>query len=95
MIIAIYNISKAQVGIHTSSPETTLDIKAKNPTGSTKNVDGLLIPRVDRQRAQSMTGVPQSTLITSTVLLPAQNPGLQLMLMVQVIIISKEQSGKN
>ncbi|WP_390453941.1 hypothetical protein [Chryseobacterium sp. Alg-005] len=54
---------KAQVGINTSTPTSTLDVVAKNATGTTTNVDGLLIPRVDRQRAQSMTLVPTSTLI--------------------------------
>lgn len=53
----------AQVGINTASPASTLDVTAKNATGVTTNVDGLLIPRVDRQRAQSMTTVPTSTLI--------------------------------
>jgi len=53
----------AQVGINNSAPASTLDITAKNATGTTTNVDGLLIPRVDRQRAQSMTGTPVSTLI--------------------------------
>ncbi|WP_449397809.1 hypothetical protein [Chryseobacterium wanjuense] len=53
----------SQVGINTSSPTSTLDVAAKNATGTTANVDGLLVPRVDRQRAQSMTGVPAPTLI--------------------------------
>ncbi|WP_449397807.1 hypothetical protein [Chryseobacterium wanjuense] len=53
----------SQVGINTPSPTSTLDIVAKNTTGTTSHVDGLLIPRVDRQRAQSMTGIPTSTLI--------------------------------
>jgi hypothetical protein len=53
----------AQVGIYTPTPASTLDITAKNATGTTTNVDGLLIPRVDRQRAQSMIGTPVSTLI--------------------------------
>ena len=53
----------AQVGVNTAAPAASLDITAKNPTGAATNVDGLLIPRVDRQRAQSMTGVPVSTLI--------------------------------
>lgn len=55
--------SYAQVGINNTSPTSTLDVTAKNATGSTTNVDGLLVPRVDRQRAQSMTGIPTSTLI--------------------------------
>lgn len=53
----------AQTGINTSNPVSTLDIMAKAPTGTTDNVDGLLIPRVDRQRAQSMTSIPISTMI--------------------------------
>ncbi|MDH6253429.1 hypothetical protein M2347_003156 [Chryseobacterium sp. H1D6B] len=53
----------AQIGINTPSPSSTLDITAKNASGTSVNVDGLLIPRVDRQRAQSMTGVPASTMI--------------------------------
>ncbi len=55
--------SLAQVGINTTSPAGTLDITAKNATGGSTNVDGLLIPRVDRQRAQNMTNVKTSTLI--------------------------------
>ncbi|MFP3597486.1 hypothetical protein [Chryseobacterium sp. SIMBA_029] len=53
----------AQTGINISLPSSTLDITAKNATGPGTAVDGLLIPRVDRQRAQSMTGIPNSTLI--------------------------------
>lgn len=53
----------AQIGINISEPAATLDINAKNETGNSNNVDGLLIPRVDRQRAQSMVDVPVSTLI--------------------------------
>lgn len=53
----------SQVGINTANPTTTLDVTAKNPTGTTTNIDGLLVPRVDRQRAQSMAGVPTSTLV--------------------------------
>lgn len=53
----------AQVGIGTTTPAATTDITAQNPTGGATNVDGLLIPRVDRQRARSMVGTPTSTLI--------------------------------
>jgi hypothetical protein len=53
----------AQVGINTATPASTLEVVAKNSTGTTTNVDGLLVPRVDRQRAQNMTTVPTSTLI--------------------------------
>ncbi|MCF2220647.1 hypothetical protein H9Q08_15270 [Chryseobacterium sp. PS-8] len=53
----------SQTGINTPNPTSTLDITAKNATGTSTTVDGLLIPRVDRQRAQSMTSIPTSTLI--------------------------------
>lgn len=52
-----------QVGINKTTPASTLDVTAKSTTGTTPVVDGMLIPRVDRQRAQSMTGVVTSTMI--------------------------------
>lgn len=53
----------AQVGINTPTPSATFDVTAKNSTGITTEADGMLIPRIDRQRAQNMTGVTASTLI--------------------------------
>ncbi|MCT2406777.1 hypothetical protein NZD88_04300 [Chryseobacterium antibioticum] len=53
----------SQVGVNTTSPKSTLDITAKNAIGTSTNADGILIPRVDRQRALSMTSVEPSTLI--------------------------------
>ncbi|WET50363.1 hypothetical protein PYS58_04350 [Chryseobacterium indologenes] len=53
----------AQIGINTATPSTTLAIEAKEATGNASNVDGILIPRVDRQRAQSMTDIPLSTMV--------------------------------
>lgn len=53
----------SQVGVNTTTPAATFDITAKNATGTSINVDGVLITRVDRQRVQSMTGVPVSTLV--------------------------------
>jgi hypothetical protein len=53
----------AQVGVNTTTPTATLDITAKEPTGTFNTVDGVLVPRVDRQRAQSMTSIPTSTMI--------------------------------
>lgn len=53
----------AQLGINNPSPASTLDITAKNSTGTSADTDGLLVPRVDRQRAQTMSAVPVSTLI--------------------------------
>src|SRR5690606_20056956 len=48
---------------NTPTPTSTLDITAKNATGTTTAVDGILFPRIDRQRAQSMTSIPTSTLV--------------------------------
>lgn len=64
MAISVFAIQiNAQVGINTASPTSTIDIIAKNATGAATNVDGMLVPRIDRQRAQVMAGVPTSTLI--------------------------------
>lgn len=68
----------AQVGIGTTTPEATTDITALNATGTATNVDGLLIPRVDRRRARLMASIPTSTLIyvndlNSTTASPATN----------------------
>lgn len=65
--VSAYSINvNAQVGINVDSPSSTLDITAKNATGTASSVDGLLVPRVNRQRAQSMTGVPVSTMVYVT-----------------------------
>jgi hypothetical protein len=56
-------ITFGQVGLNTYNPTSTLDIRAKFSSGSFTNVDGLLIPRVDRQRAQIMINTPISTQI--------------------------------
>ncbi|WP_415328785.1 tail fiber domain-containing protein [Chryseobacterium sp. MMS23-Vi53] len=62
-MITFSGLAIAQVGINTPNPKSTFDITAKNPTGTARTAEGLLVPRVDRQRAQSMTGVETSTLI--------------------------------
>ncbi|WP_431612339.1 hypothetical protein [Chryseobacterium sp. 'Rf worker isolate 10'] len=53
----------SQVGIQTSSSGASLDITAKNATGTSSTTEGLLVPRVSRERAQSMTGIAISTMI--------------------------------
>lgn len=65
ILIMMGNFSSlfAQVGINTDTPLATLDITAKNATGTATNVDGILIPRVDRERAQSMINIPISTMV--------------------------------
>ena len=54
-------VSLAQVGVGTTTPAATLDVTATNLTGTT--VDGLLIPRVSRLRAQTMAGTLTSTIV--------------------------------
>ena len=63
LIVFTSYLGYSQVGVGTTAPDSTLDIVATNPTGASTNVDGILIPRVDRQRAQSMTGTITSTMI--------------------------------
>ncbi len=55
-----FTFTNGQVGINTTAPKTTLEIDIN--TAST-GVDGLLIPRVDRERAENMTSIPLSTMI--------------------------------
>ena len=59
------NFIFSQVGIGTTTPTSSLDVEAKFPTGTINPLitDGLLIPRVTRERAQSMTSTPTSTMI--------------------------------
>ncbi|MGV3695562.1 hypothetical protein [Flavobacterium sp.] len=54
-----------QVGVGTTAPNSTFEIVAANPTGTATTVDGILIPRVDRQRALSMAA---GSLIPSTLI---------------------------
>lgn len=61
--ITMAGIIQAQVGFNTSTPKATFDIVAKTATGTSATPEGLIIPRVDRQKAQSMTGVTTSTMI--------------------------------
>ncbi|WP_312554717.1 hypothetical protein [Empedobacter brevis] len=62
LIISTVHV-KAQVGIGTENPKATLDVTAVQPKGTGTNVEGVLIPRVDRERAQSMRNVEKSTMI--------------------------------
>ena len=63
MLIASCVFAYAQVGVGTNNPKATLDVNAMYKTGNESLVDGVLIPRVDRERALSMTNVVESTLI--------------------------------
>ena len=44
----------SQVGINTNLPRATMEIVATNPTGNHTNNDGIIIPRITRERAQNM-----------------------------------------
>ncbi|AZA54795.1 hypothetical protein [Chryseobacterium sp. G0201] len=61
--ILISGFAFSQVGMNTPDPKATLDITAKNATGTSTSTEGILIPRVDRQRAQSMQNIEVPTLI--------------------------------
>lgn len=67
LILVIYLIANfwvyGQVGIGTNDPKATLHVNALQAKGQTTNTDGILIPRVDRERALSMENVLESTLI--------------------------------
>lgn len=68
LIVAISTYSHAQVGINNSSPKSTLDITATQATGSLNpgTKDGIIIPNIDRARAQAMGNntTPVTTLST-------------------------------
>ncbi|MGV2451613.1 UNVERIFIED_CONTAM: hypothetical protein POZ17_15790 [Ralstonia mannitolilytica] len=60
-LILVGSISAyGQIGINTTTPKVSLDIEANSSTGLP---DGILVPRIDRQRAINMTSIPVSTLI--------------------------------
>ena len=61
MALLLSNAVKSQVGINTDVPKTTLDIVAKTTSGT--NVEGVLIPRVSRVKAETMTNIENSTLV--------------------------------
>ncbi len=61
--LAISALGYSQVGINNQAPQATLDVTAKNSTGTSTAADGVLLPRIDRQRAQSMSLATKGTLI--------------------------------
>ncbi len=66
LIALVGTFASAQyVGVNTSSPQSTLDVTAKNPASSTESqIDGVLVARVSKARAEAMgTTVPNSNLI--------------------------------
>nr|WP_315027493.1 hypothetical protein [uncultured Chryseobacterium sp.] len=70
IILACPLFSSAQVGINTTAPRATVEMIARIPTGTTtpQIKDGLIIPNIDRARAQAIgdnttTLTPFSTLV--------------------------------
>lgn len=63
LFVLSHSVLFSQIGINTTIPSASLDIAAKNSSGASTAVDGILIPRVDRQRAQNMQGMATSTMI--------------------------------
>lgn len=63
LLLAVNSLAFAQIGVNTTEPKVTLHIDPKIAKGTSGVAEGLLIPRVDRQRAQSMMQVPVSTLL--------------------------------
>ncbi len=47
LLLGFYGMIYSQVGINTPSPESTLDIRAKNHLGAVTSTDGILVPRVN------------------------------------------------
>jgi|GEM_PF-1026570 len=47
VFLCVYFVASAQVGIGTTSPEATLDVRATNHLGAATTTDGILIPRIN------------------------------------------------
>lgn len=67
--------SYGQVGVNTENALSTFDITAQKPIGKTTDPEGLLMPRIDRERAQSMVGVKTSTMVYITSALTGTQAG--------------------
>lgn len=67
LLTAVFTISQAQqgkLGINTTNPQATIDMNIADINLSTNSKEGLLIPRLSRQRADIMgTSVEQGTMI--------------------------------
>lgn len=63
MTLLSSSLAHSQVSVNNTDPKATFDITASNSSGASTNTDGILIPRVSRERAQNMATVETSTLI--------------------------------
>jgi len=73
-LILFVNIIYAQVGIGTTSPNATLDIRSSNQA-TPANDDGILIPKVDAFPAVNPTAAQQGMLVYLTTVSGANPPG--------------------
>lgn len=54
--------SAQNTGINTTAPQATLDVKAKSEN-TTADKEGILIPRISKEKALNMTGMEVSTMV--------------------------------
>lgn len=67
-------LAKAQVGIGTTNPDATLDIRATNQAAPA-NTDGMLIPKIDAFPATNPTAAQHGMLVFLTPVSGANQPG--------------------
>ena len=58
------SLATAQVGINTETPKSTFDIKASTSTGPL--AEGLIIPRITKDKAEAMASIEKSTMVYIT-----------------------------
>lgn len=55
--------NKGRIGIGTLTPNATVEVAAKDNTVTSTTAEGILVPRVSRDRAKAMVGVEEGTII--------------------------------
>jgi len=73
--ISFIELNYAQIGINTTNPKATLDIRASNPATPT-NTDGILIPRIDTFPLTNPTIEQNGMLVYLTTMVGIHQPGL-------------------
>lgn len=73
-LFSFINVLQAQVGIGTTSPNATLDIRSSNQA-TPSNTDGILIPKVDAFPATNPTATQQGMLVYLTIAVGSKLPG--------------------
>jgi len=74
MLLLLVQFLNAQVGIGTTSPSATLDIRSSNQT-TPANTDGILIPKVDAFPVTNPTAAQQGMLVYLTTTSGSNAPG--------------------